>query len=654
MRRAIAMLAGLLVLAPLPALAHPHIFVDAKAAITFNDAGQVVSVHNTWTFDEAYSAWSVQGLDTNHDGKLTPAELQPLADDNMVGLADYEYYTFAGEGKDPNLKFGHGLNPKIEMGADGKTTLNFDVPLAQPYTIRKALELSVDDPEYYVAITFADASAVTLINAPKNCAVVMEDPKQMPTALADALYALPPDVTKLPPELEQAMRGMQGAILINCPGGSATGKAPPVATAATPATPAAAPGNALDAVNGMADGTVGDTAAADASDEAAPSTTPDQTALASLPKTQGLTVPIFTGNIPFGAAPNEPGLVLPRTGFLGWIGQAQQDFYLALEKSLAGLKTNWTGFWVLGLLSFLYGIFHAAGPGHGKVVISSYVLANEAQLRRGIFLSFLSAMMQSVVAIGFVLIAASLLGMTAMAMSSAANWIGILSYGMIALLGLWLIVRKVFGLGHNHSHDDRAATRRPARDTGVSSRQALARRHLGAPAHALAAGGPSLTNFRVAGNQPDAYGRLPGDAHYGHGHGDHEPHDHYHDHDHHDHDHHGHAHVVTADQVRGGWREQLSVVAAVGIRPCSGALIVLAFALSQGLLIAGMAAVLLMGVGTAITTGALAALAVGFKGAAKGLAGSDNKFTATVLWWAELLAAFGVLGFGVVLLLASI
>ena len=57
--------------------------------------------------------------------------------------------------------------------------------------------------------------------------------------------------------------------------------------------------------------------------------------------------------------------------------------------ALAALKTDWTAFWVLGGLSFLYGIFHAAGPGHGKVVISSYVLANEAQMRRGVLLSFL-------------------------------------------------------------------------------------------------------------------------------------------------------------------------------------------------------------------------------------------------------------------------
>src|SRR3954464_14090994 len=192
MRRLIAALAVMAALLPMPAFAHPHIFIDATAAITFNDAGQVVSIHNRWVFDEAYSAWSIQGLDTNNDGKGTQAELQPLADDNMDGLADYEYYTSAGEGNDPNLKFSHGSNPTIDY--DGKqTTLNFDIALAQPYAIRQALQISIDDPEYYVAISFKDASAVTLVNAPKGCAIQMEAGHDLPDALADELYAIPPD-----------------------------------------------------------------------------------------------------------------------------------------------------------------------------------------------------------------------------------------------------------------------------------------------------------------------------------------------------------------------------------------------------------------------------------------------------------------------------
>ena len=594
MKRVIAAL-GLSAAMASPVLAHPHIFVDAKATITFDDAGQVVGVHNSWTFDEAYSAWAVQGLDTNGDGQLSQEELQPLADDNMQGLSEYEYYTFAGEGPD-NLKFAFGSNPVMDY-TGGRQTLNFDVALDKPYMIADHLELAINDPEYYVAITFANADTVQLVNAPPNCKVALTDPEPMSDALQNQLADLGPDVVKLPPALEQQMRGVQGAILVKCPGGSATGR--PAGPATAPVA-AAAPSTALDAATQLA--------------QAEPSPTL-----------------VTSGNLPLGGPPPEPGLVLPKTGILGWVSKAQADFYLALVKSLDALKQDWTAFWVLGGLSFLYGVFHAAGPGHGKVVISSYVLANEAQMRRGIWLSFLSAMLQSLVAVAFVLVAALLLGMTSMAMNDAAHWIGVLSYAMIMLLGLWLIVRKVFRLGHHH-HDDAPA---------IPSMQSLARQHLGQPAHALAAGGPALTNFSVAATGLDAYGRRPGHAHYGHNHGgeDHE---------------HGHAHVVMPGQTGGGWREQIGVVLAVGLRPCSGALIVLAFALSQGLLAAGIVAVLLMGLGTAITTGSLAALAVGAKGLARKLAGADNPMTSALVWWVELLAAAAVLGFGVILLLASI
>jgi ABC-type nickel/cobalt efflux system permease component RcnA len=418
--------------------------------------------------------------------------------------------------------------------------------------------------------------------------VALTDPQPMSDALQNQLADLGPDVVKLPPELEQQMRGVQGAILVKCPGGAAgTGEAPP------------APATALDAADALA---------------------------AASPAAQPLVV---ANDIPFGGPPPEPGLNLPRTGFFGWVAQVQKDFYIALTGALGRLKSDWTAFWVLGTLSFLYGIFHAAGPGHGKVVISSYVLANEQQVRRGIWLSFLSAMMQSAVAVAFVLILALALGLTSMALSDAANSIGIVSYAMVALLGLWLIVRHVMGWGHQHSHSHESAP--------LDDRRLLARQHLGAPAHALAVGGPPLTSFQRRGL--DEYGRMPGHEHYGHSHGDEDGHD--------------HAHVVMPNQTGGGWREQLGVVLAVGLRPCSGALVVLVFALSQGVLAAGIAAVFLMGLGTAITTGTLAALAVGAKGLARALAGADNPLTATLVWWAELLGAVAVLAFGIVLLIAS-
>lgn len=562
------------------AQAHPHIFIDAKATIVFNDGGELTSIRNAWTFDEAFSVWQIQGLDTNNDGITSSEEMQDLADENIKGLAEYNFYTSAGE-TTASLPFASMDDGKFAF-ADNRSTLSFGIEPQGPYRIKDKLEIAIADPEYYVAITFRDGSDITLENAPAGCGVHLEPPRELSPDLQARLYELTPDVTKLPPDLEAAVRGTQGAIVVDCSG----------------ATPPAAASTALEAVTQVA--------------EAKPA-------------------------MPFGGPPPEPGFKLPRTGFLGWVQKAQEDFYRGLEGALSALKHDWTAFWVLGGLSFLYGVFHAAGPGHGKVVIGSYMLANERQVRRGIGLSFAAAMMQSLVAVVFVGVAAAILGLSSVAMNDAVGWIEKASYGLVALLGLWLIARKLFGWG-GHSHDH------------GPDLMARAHEHLHAdeaPKHALLNERTPSFNFRT-GLQPaggpslDAYGRVPGDAHYGHDHGN----------DDHEHDH-AHHHVVTAEQTGGDWREQLGVVLGVGLRPCSGALVVLVFALSQGILPAGIAAVFLMGLGTAITVSVLAVLAVGAKGFAARYLGAEGKLGGRLVWWAELCGALVVFAFGAVLLLAS-
>lgn len=505
-----------------PVLAHPHIMIDAKAMIRFDDQGRVARLRHSWTFDTAFSVWMVQGLDTNGDGLVTPDEMQDLADENTASLADYGFYTYAGN----DMAFS-AIGDQGMVYEDNRVTLSFSLDAQAPQPPGDRFELGVYDPEYYVAITVNDASDVTLENAPDGCLARVEPPVPMAPEVEERLYSLGPEVLELPPDLAAAMRGTQGLVVVSC------------GAAATPST-------AVEAVNDVA--------------AARPSA-------------------------PFGGPPPEVGITLPRSGFFGWLQQQQRDFYAALTASLDALRTDWTAFWVLGGLSFLYGIFHAAGPGHGKVVISSYVLANESQLRRGIVLSGLSALMQSLVAVGFVLVLAGLLNLTSTALGEAAHWVGVVSYALVALLGLWLVLRKVFGWGHGH-HDDHA---------------------------------------------------------------------HHHHHHAHSHDH-GHTlhHAVGPGDIRGNWREQLGVVLAVGLRPCSGALVVLVFALSQGLLAAGIAAVLLMGLGTAITVAALATVAVTAKGLAGRIGGADSAMARTLVWWAELAGALVVLGFGILLLVASL
>jgi ABC-type nickel/cobalt efflux system permease component RcnA/ABC-type uncharacterized transport system substrate-binding protein len=612
---AVAAALGLFFALVAPALAHPHIFIDAKAAIVFDDAGNVVAIRHTWTFDEAFSAWSIQGLDTNNDGVTSEAELQPLADENMKGLKAYNYYTSMGEPGQPDLSFHSLPNPRLDYG-DQRTTLRFTIALDKPYRIQKLIEIGIDDPEYYVAITFSGPKAVTLENAPAGCSAVLNPPKDLPADLADKLYALGADVVQLPPDLEAAMRGMQGSIDVKCDYGVAGPKQNPTAAPLTAENAA----TAIDAANAVA----------------------------------------ATKPIPFGGPPRELGVFLPNTPIVRWIIAEQKQFYQLLTNAMTKMRTDNWAFLVLGSLSFLYGVFHAAGPGHGKVVISSYVLANERQYRQGMILSFASAMLASLVAVLFILIAASVLGLTGDAMGNAANWIGIGSYLMVALLGLWLMIRHIFGIGHRHQHHGEEGEAEAAAD---HHDHALARQHLYAEEdmdereHARGQQSALARAFATVGEERAAASGLArpvrsAPAAHGHAH----PHHHHHE----DARHHSaaaHSHVaVVPDQLRtGGWREALGVVLAIGLRPCSGALVVLVFALSQGVLWAGIVSVFLMGLGTAITVATLATLAMTAKGLARRLSrGSSGRLAGRLVWWGELCGAFLVFAFGILLTVANL
>ena len=573
------MVAAGLILSTGVAQAHPHIWIDAKARIVFNDQGELTSIANTWTFDEAFSIWQIQGLDTNSDGVTSSEEMQDLADENLKGLAEYKFYTLAGEGD--------GTVPMAAMD-DGKfvfqnnrSTFTFGIEPQSPYRIKGKFELAIADPEYYVAITFADPSDVELVNAPAGCRLGSEPPRELTPDVQARLGELSADILTLPPDLEAAVRGSQGSIVIDC------------SDAAAPLPPAA---TALEAVTQVA--------------EAKPQT-------------------------PFGGPPQEPGFKIDRNGPLGFIVVWQEQFYKSLTAALGQLKTDWTAFWVLGGLSFLYGIFHAAGPGHGKVVIGSYMLANERQMRRGILLSFGSGMLQAVMAVALVGVAALALKLSTSAMDLAVVWIERSAYAMMVLLGLWLVARKLFGWGHSHAATDLEAV-------------AHTRLHEGEGRHALLSDRQQAFQFRPAVAGPaggyDSHGRAPGHAHYGHDHGDQE----------HDHDHgHHHHHVVTADQTGGDWREQLGVVLSSGLRPCSGALLVLVFAWSQGVFLAGVVSAFLMGLGTAITVSVLAVMAVSAKGLARRYLDTNGQLGSRLVGFAELGGALVVLAFGLAMLATS-
>lgn len=557
-------LASLLLIAA-PALAHPHIWADSRSTIVFDDTGVLSAIRQHWVFDKAFSAWAVQGLDTDGDGKVSSAEMAELTAEYINGLAQYDYYTLAGFQNDEN---GVALRPApgARMAYDnGNVTLDFTLVPDTPVRLDRPFEIETNDPEYYVAFTYEKTDGASLENAPPGCTVTWHGPGELPPDVAERLSAIPADRIEIPPDLKAAVRAVANVAIIDCQGAGAQ----------------------------MA-----------SQQEDMPSAGP-----ASVPEAQADTGPIRPKSAPFAAPPPELGVPMPRTGFLGWINSQQQRFYGELTTAMAGLRTNNHAFFVLGVLSFLYGVFHAAGPGHGKVVISTYAMAGERDLRRGIALSFAAALVQSITAIIVVGIMAVLLGATSMAMSDMTGAMALLSYGLLAALGAWLIARKVFGLGHHHGHAHHAED-----DLDIEP-------------------GPTAQPHRHA------------HAHDGHHH-----HRHEHDHSHEDgHDH----HMIAPSQTHGSLREMAAVVLTVGLRPCSGALVVLVFALSQGVLAAGVIAVLLMGLGTALSIALLASLSVLMKSAALRYAGPGKGLLSGAVWWAELAGALAILAFGIILLLAS-
>ena len=293
-----------------------------------------------------------------------------------------------------------------------------------------------------------------------------------------------------------------------------------------------------------------------------------------------------------GAPPTEVG------GFAGWILAKQAEFYRMLSGLIRAAKADGSAAYTLLGISFLYGVFHAAGPGHGKAVISSYLVANNETWRRGIILSFASAILQAFTAIAVVGVVAALLGATAKAMGDTVRVIEIVSYALILLIGLRLLWVK-----------------------GKAFLQALG---FGGGSHAH-------------------------DHTHEHGHG-------HHHHHHHDQDHEAsawsHGHGPEPSELTGDhWLKRgLMAIVAVGLRPCSGAIIVLVFALAQGLFWIGVASTFVMGLGTAITVAAIATMAVGARELAGKLAKAKPGVGVIILRGLETAAALVIVLFGAALL----
>jgi nickel/cobalt transporter (NicO) family protein len=277
-----------------------------------------------------------------------------------------------------------------------------------------------------------------------------------------------------------------------------------------------------------------------------------------------------------------------------WARDQQQNFYGSISSSLRQLKSgsSMAAAWTLLVLGFGYGVFHAAGPGHGKVVISSWLLASENDLKRGLLVAFLSSLFQALTAIIVVSVLLLLVASVGAVVRDITGYLESASYAMIFGLGLYMIYLATRGWFKKRSSEIKFEIVNPHFD---------------------------------AGHVHDANC--------------------------------GHAHAPTPQEVRGDdWslKKALTLSFAVGLRPCTGAILVLLSANALGLYWAGIASTLAMGFGVFLTVAVIATITVYGKNFALKFAGEDNQRLAFIVSMLRLSGGLVVAFMGAIMFLGSL
>ena len=313
---------------------------------------------------------------------------------------------------------------------------------------------------------------------------------------------------------------------------------------------------------------------------------------------------------------------VPSTGLFGewlnWINLQQQDFYRSLTGALKGMREDGSRLWVLVGLSFAYGVFHAAGPGHGKAVISSYMLANEValQARHHAFLRLGlpagdhrdprhgAGVSGAARHVGFDdrrdLVSRS----GELCADHAVRRMALVAEGRpaAAFAGRWQPGLQPVGRARAFSctHEAmRTRIRTPPIRMATAMRRRIRTAMRDMTIRTIIRG--TITRPTSTSISHHATGEVCETC--------------------------GHSHAPDPAMLSGdrfSWKTAWSAVAAVGLRPCSGALIVLTFAFLNGLFVGGVLSVFAMAVGTAITVSVLATLAVTAKNWAVAYAGDGR------------------------------
>ncbi|MEP0518806.1 MAG: DUF1007 family protein [Hyphomicrobiales bacterium] len=200
-----------------PVSAHPHVWVDTRAEVEFDNQKRVSAVKHSWTFDEAFSVYVIQGLDENGDGIYTREELSSLAQINVESLADFAFFTFMGV-EEATVDFNDPRDYWLNYDAKrSRLTLNFTLPLKQPALVIGELVLEIYDPEAFVAFSVNENDSIKLASsAPSNCGLKVKPAEEMDDAFAAALAEIPADQREVPDDFFSITSQLSNSAIIQC------------------------------------------------------------------------------------------------------------------------------------------------------------------------------------------------------------------------------------------------------------------------------------------------------------------------------------------------------------------------------------------------------------------------------------------------------
>ena len=159
------------------AQAHPHVWIVAKSQLIYAPDGTITGVRHAWTFDDMFSTYALQGIETKTKGVYTRDELKPLAQTNVESLKEYAFFTFAkagAAGSQKKEKFNDPVDYYLDY-KDATLTLHFTLPFKTPFKTQ-ALALEVFDPSYFIDFKLDEKDPVTLVGAPANCKLAFQRP----------------------------------------------------------------------------------------------------------------------------------------------------------------------------------------------------------------------------------------------------------------------------------------------------------------------------------------------------------------------------------------------------------------------------------------------------------------------------------------------